>query len=106
MTVITPQVLAEQHPDIVFIHTFPGYVDTTAYDFHWAIRLISPIMKLFLITPENCAENMIYPLESPDFARGWFLLNERAERQNLGASVTDEMAKKVWEHTIEVAKLE
>jgi len=100
------QLQSEWHPDIAFIHIYPGTVDTPAFTFLWVIRLLHPILKYLVWTPEDCAENMMYPLFSSQFTKGPYWLGQRADKKTLGKNVTDEIARRVWEHTIEIARLE
>jgi hypothetical protein len=100
------QVQSEQHPDVAFMHIHPGMVDTPGFNFHWVIRMLHPILKLFITSPADCAEWMMYPLLNPDFAKGGYWLNRHAETKTLGDNVNDDIAKTVWDHTVEVAQLQ
>ena len=66
------------------------------------MRMLHPIIKHFVYTPADCAENMMYAMLNPEFATGGYWLSDRAEKKVLGGNVTDDIANKVWEHTVEV----
>lgn len=64
---------AAQHPDMAFIHAYPGIVRTPLLNnFHWSIRLLSPIVKLISVSPAECAQWMLYTLLDPQFSKGAF----------------------------------
>lgn len=64
---------AAQHPDIAFIHAYPGGVNTPGVtNFHWSVRLLSPIVKMITVSPAECAQWMLYPLLDPQFSKGAF----------------------------------
>jgi hypothetical protein len=89
------------------MHIYPGIVDTPAGPLVWPIvRLLRPVLKHLIWTPEDCAENMMYALLNPEFAKGPYWLGQRADKKALGNNINEDIAQKVWEHTIEVAKLQ
>jgi hypothetical protein len=99
------QVQSEQHPDLTYIHIYPGVTYTPNLQFHWAASLLATLAKPFLASAQTTAQYMLYPPLSPDFSSGAFYLSKNAEKLAPPASVTDDIAKKVWEHTMKVTKL-
>lgn len=102
---IMVKVLSDENPEIAFIHAYPGVVDTPGFNSLWITRLLHPILKFFITSSADCAENMMYALLNPDFAKGGYWLSKQADTLTLGENVNDEVTKAVWDHTIEVAKL-
>lgn len=49
---------------------------------------------------------MLYPLLSPDFNKGGYWLSKSADKLTLGPNISDEVTKKVWEHTLVRAQLQ
>ena len=100
------QVQSERHPDMAFVHIHPGAVDTPGLNSLWVVRLLHPILRFFLTSPADCAQWMMYPLLSSEFSNGGYWLDRRAGTKELGDNVSDDIAKTVWEHTVEVAQLQ
>lgn len=63
---------AAQHPDMAFIHAYPGIVRTPILDTHWPLKLLKPVAKLISIRPADCAQWMLYMLLDPQFSKGAF----------------------------------
>ncbi|KAG9088460.1 hypothetical protein FRC07_012574, partial [Ceratobasidium sp. 392] len=43
---------AAQHPDMAFIHAYPGFVRTPMLtDFHWSMKLLVPILRPVTVSP-------------------------------------------------------
>lgn len=64
---------AEKHPDMAFIHAFPGIVRTPMLtEFHWSLKLLKPVLPLFTVSPADCAQWMLHMLLDPQFSRGAF----------------------------------
>lgn len=89
-----------------FVHIYPGTVDTPALNVHWIITMLHPILKHFIYTPADCAENMMYALLKPEFATGGYWLSAQADKKKLPGHVTDDIATKVWNHTLEVIRVQ
>lgn len=97
--------LSEQNPDIAFLHIYPGTVDTPAMNIHWIITVLHPLIKHFVWTPAECAENMMYPMLRPEFATGGHWFGQKGDETTPGNLINGEITKKIWEHTVEVAQL-
>jgi len=92
---------AAQHPDMAFIHAYPGVVRTPLLlNFHWSIRLLSPIVNLISVTPAECAQWMLYTLLDPQFSKGAFFRNNHAEDVGANKHSTSALRQLVWEHTV------
>lgn len=99
--------LSEQHPDITFIHVYPGLVDTPALRPNWWVSMVATLIKpFFVISPETCAQFMLYPLLSPEFASGGYWLTEKAEKLAFPKELEGEVTTKVWEYQLAVTKTE
>ncbi|KAG8685909.1 hypothetical protein FRC08_012847 [Ceratobasidium sp. 394] len=93
---------AALHPDIAFIHAFPGFVRTPMVaNFHWSMKLPLPIMRPFSVSPADCAQWMLYTLLDPQFSKGAFFRSDHAEDVGPNKHSTPELRKLVWEHTLE-----
>ncbi|KAG8698588.1 hypothetical protein FRC11_014316, partial [Ceratobasidium sp. 423] len=68
---------AAQHPDMAFIHAYPGFVRTPA--FHWSVKLLMPFIRMFNVSPAESAQWMLYGLLNPEFAKGPLFINNHAE---------------------------
>ncbi|KAF8609718.1 NAD(P)-binding protein [Ceratobasidium sp. AG-I] len=92
---------AAQHPDMAFIHAFPGIVRTPLLtNFHWSVRLLGPLVNLFTVSPAECAQWMLYTLLDPHDAKGSIRRNNHAEDVGGNKHSTPELRKLVWEHTL------
>lgn len=103
---IMVKVQSERHPDIAFVHMYPGAVDTPALRIHWALNLVLPLAKPFLLTPEDSAQSLLYPLLSPESSKGGYWLSKKADKLALADNITDEVVQKVWDNTVEHAQLQ
>ncbi|CAE6392749.1 hypothetical protein RSOLAG22IIIB_02624 [Rhizoctonia solani] len=90
---------AAQHPDMAFIHAYPGFVRTQGY--HWSIKLLMPFVRMMSVSPAECAQWMLYGLLEPKFASGSFFINNHAEDVGTNKHSTPTMRKLVWDHTLE-----
>ncbi|KAI0744181.1 hypothetical protein C8Q80DRAFT_1107060 [Daedaleopsis nitida] len=92
---------AEEYPDIAFVHTYPGMVDTPILRPHWTIRpLLGPLLAAFATSPQDCAEYMLYGLLQSD--KGAWRRNTRGD--DIGTyryHGSEEARKLVWEHSKE-----
>jgi hypothetical protein len=70
------------------------------------MNVIIPLARPFLRTPQDCAQSMLYPLLSPEFDKGGYWLTKNADKLTLGPNISDEVTKKVWEHTLLRAQLQ
>lgn len=97
-----------EHPRIGFFHIAPGAVATSlAEGLPWYARIP---LKVFggLITksPDTCAAYMLKGLLDPSRATGWHLLNQYGEPVSKSRYHTEEARKAVWQHSLDVAKLD
>jgi len=97
---------ARRHPDLTFVHTMPGFVNTPILSKDKPILgwIFGPLGSLFATNPQDCAEWMLYPLLSKEFGKGGFHLNNHAEPSKPNKYVTEESRRTVWEHVLEFIK--
>ncbi|KAJ7280202.1 hypothetical protein C8J57DRAFT_1301908, partial [Mycena rebaudengoi] len=96
---------ALRDPDIAFTHISPGFVKTPLFtgSKHWAMKIASPVLKplvsLGAITPERCAEYMLYALINSE--KGFSRRTDKGDDagKNIYASV--EARVKLWDHTVQ-----
>jgi hypothetical protein len=85
-------------------------VDTPGLRFNWFFSfLASTILRFFLLTPEDAAQYMLYPLLSSEagFSEGGgHRMNNKAEELPARDDLTDEIVKKVWDWTLERIKVQ
>lgn len=92
---------AAQHPDMAFIHAFPGIVRTPMLmDFHWSLKPFIFMLRPFTVSPADCAQWMLYTLLDPQFSKGAFFRNNQADDVGRNKYSTPELRKLVWEHTL------
>ncbi|CAE6504735.1 unnamed protein product [Rhizoctonia solani] len=92
---------AAQHPDMAFIHAYPGIVRTPLLtEFHWSMRFLMPLVRLMSVSPAECAQWMLYGLLDPKFAKGPFFINNHAEDVGANKHSTPALRRLVWEHTL------
>ncbi|KAI0340821.1 NAD-P-binding protein [Trametopsis cervina] len=120
---------AEKYPAMAFTHIFPGAVRTNLMygSDDWKIRLFSPLTAIvgraFGVSAEDCAEYMWKGMY--EGKNGWFRRDSHGEvlggeslthrmwkwaydgknsREEVvsGRSLTEEVRRKVWDHTLEV----
>ncbi len=103
-----PQEFAKRDPKIAFTHIYPGLVNTPGTrPTHWALRLISPLINLFVwlsaISPEESAEYMLFSLF--DGKKGFFHRSPKGDDLGMkGYPFTEEEKKAVWDHSVEVTR--
>ncbi|KAJ6632536.1 hypothetical protein B0H10DRAFT_1977706 [Mycena sp. CBHHK59/15] len=96
---------ALRNPEITFTHIYPGFVDTPTFtSSHWAVRLMSPLIRLvlwlFSATPEVAADYMLYGLLSGE--KGFFRRGEKGNDIGMKKySGSDADRKRMWDHTQE-----
>ncbi|KAK0482695.1 hypothetical protein IW261DRAFT_1333916 [Armillaria novae-zelandiae] len=99
---------AKRDPEIAFTHIYPGLVNTPGTrPTHWALRLISPLISLFVwlsaISPEESAEYMLFSLF--DGKKGFFHRSPKGDDLGMkGYPFTEEEKKAVWDHSMEVTR--
>ncbi|CAF1279943.1 unnamed protein product [Rotaria sp. Silwood1] len=96
------QYLASQpeNTNITFTHAFPGVVRTSLVDNlpFWARIPVKCSLALGLgVTPEDCAELMIYGMLGTE--KGYRYVNDKGETVTNKRPIQEEMVAKVWEHT-------
>lgn len=96
--------LSEQNPDMSFIHITPGMVDTPGSRFNWYTSLLMTLLlRLGLaVTADVCAQYMLYPLWNARYSSGGHWLNHHDNSLTLSKNITEEVATKIWDHTLEV----
>jgi hypothetical protein len=98
--------MGEKHPDITFIHIYPGVVDTPILRFQWFVRLVVGIIRPLLRKAPDAGQFLLYPLLNSDFDGGAYFLGENAQLLSLGNSITDELTNNVWEHSLKRAQVD
>ncbi|KAG8768643.1 hypothetical protein FRC12_005448 [Ceratobasidium sp. 428] len=92
---------AAQHPDIAFIHAYPGAVRTPGVtNFHWSMKLLLPVLRPFTVSPAECGQWMLYTLLDPQLSKGAFFRDNHAEDVGPNKHSTPELRKLVWEHSL------
>jgi len=99
---------AHRYPQLSFIHTYPGFVNTPLITRDKPIMgtLMGPLARLLGVKPEDCAEYMLYPLLSKECEKGAFFRDNHGNEVKKNKYVTDETRKKVWEHTVEITQVQ
>ncbi|KAG8760493.1 hypothetical protein FRC14_002882 [Serendipita sp. 396] len=99
---IMVKVQSERHPNLTFIHVFPGIVNTPATRVSLFTRAIAVLSWYWIKQVEPIAQSFLYPLlSSEDFKRGGYWISQSADKLPLASNITDEVAKKVWDHSVE-----
>jgi len=91
-----------RHPKLPFMHAFPGFVDTplaTKDTLPWYVRLGAKLASPFGTSLEDCGEYMTYGLLADEHKKGWSLLTSKGKSCDKLKAHTDDMRKKVWDHT-------
>lgn len=92
---------SKRYPDISFIHILPGFVNTPLSNLNNSV--LRWLMGWIATSPEDCAEYMTYGLVHENFRKGYWLLNNRADKTTTSTH-TDEITTKVWDHTVELTE--
>jgi hypothetical protein len=98
--------MSEKHPDITFIHMYPGVVDTPILRFHWFVSMFVSIIRPLLRKAPDAGQFLLYPLLNSEFDGGAYFLGENAQLLSLDGLLTDELTNKVWEHSLKRAQVE
>lgn len=99
------KVLAERHPDITFIHVYPGMVDTPLMRVNWWMSMLMNVSKPFLCKPRDAAQFLLYPFLNSEFGGGAYYLDENANQLKLNDTFTDDFTSRVWEHSLQRAQV-
>ncbi|KAK6356722.1 hypothetical protein TWF718_001064 [Orbilia javanica] len=107
--------LAREHPDISFIHAFPGGVDTNiiqAADFPSFVkltaRLLTPLARPWMITKEESGQRHFYLTTNEKFRTGGWLTDSTNEESSSAKKAVEKgwcdekVGEKVWRKTMEV----
>ena len=98
--------MSERHPDVSFIHIFPGGTNTPGLHKTWYLSLAATLATPLLRSPEDTASAMLYPLLHGDYRQGGFWLTKTADKLTLGSNIDDEVTQKVWDHIVSRAQLQ
>ncbi|KAG8917457.1 hypothetical protein FRC01_002440 [Tulasnella sp. 417] len=93
------------HPKLSFCHMFPGLVNTPAFDTvaWWQKPLVFVAKLLFMISPEESGQRLLFALLLPQFKNGGFWVDQYAEPV-IAAKETQEVRDALMEHyKVEVA---
>jgi len=90
-----------RHPKIPFIHIYPGAVNTPLpfRQASWYVRWAAKAWAPFATSVADAGEFMSYGLLNKEYAKGFFLLDSNGKPQKPLKAQTEDMRKKVWEHT-------
>ncbi|KAK6509825.1 hypothetical protein TWF481_004554 [Arthrobotrys musiformis] len=107
--------LAQEHPNIAFIHAFPGGVDTNILEAaHFpsfvktTARLLMPLARPWMITQEESGQRHFFLTTNEKFKTGGWLtdsMNEESAsaKKYVEKGMCDEkVGEKVWKRTLEV----
>ncbi|KAG8877237.1 hypothetical protein FRB97_001927 [Tulasnella sp. 331] len=87
---------AKAHPQMSFMHIFPGAVNTSlTRNLHWSLKPLLSVASLAFTSQKDCGEWMLYPLLSPAFRQGAFYLDNHAEPVPPKQIITSEPARKI-----------
>jgi hypothetical protein len=105
----TNKYFSRKYPDISFIHTHPGVVNTgIAKELPWYAKYPAIALgKLMATDPEKVGERLFFAgYSSPDFAKGAHLLNSSLHDVSQNAVdrhyVNEELQDLVWKHTEDI----
>lgn len=90
-----------ENTNVLFTHAYPGYVRTDIGNSlpAWIRLPFKVAMSLgFGITPEDCAEYMVYGMLGTD--KGFRYIDEKGEPVTKKKLASEDMVQKVWEHTL------
>lgn len=59
LLVLYQQVQSEQHPDLTYIHIYPGITYTPNLQFHWAASFLATLAKPLLASAQTTAQYML-----------------------------------------------
>jgi len=98
---------AARNPGVHFCHIWPGQVNTPLFDGfvdHWVLRWFSPLIYfliwLFFMSPEACAQIMLWVLFNN--ARPASRRNEKGEEIGAkGYYGSSDIRERIWDHTVE-----
>ncbi len=96
--------LARDNPDIAFIHSHPGFVNTPLLNlFPTGIKRAMEIAgKLFAITMEECGEIYTYELTVDKYKKGVHLVRQRGQEIPLSIYNTEENRELIYKHSVEI----
>ncbi|CAF3793583.1 unnamed protein product [Rotaria sp. Silwood1] len=89
-----------ENTNVAFTHAAPGAVRTPLVDnlpFYARLPLKAAQAVGLGVSPEDCAEFMVHGMLGTD--KGWRCVNSKGETVTKKQSASEEMIKKVWEHT-------
>ena len=97
----------KEFPSVSFIHAYPGFVNTSlANNSPFYIRIpLNVISKLFATPAHETGETMTFALTSPQYKKGWYLVNEKGDKVEPLKSHTEEMREVIWNHTLDMLSL-
>ncbi|KAL7271081.1 hypothetical protein RUND412_006185 [Rhizina undulata] len=104
------ETLAQQYPDISFIHDYPSVVLTSlTRGLPLPARVLSyglrPALKLFSVPLEDCGQGHLRLATADEFRRGFWLVDWKGKSMDTrekGGWWSEEARGRVWEHTMEV----
>ncbi|KAG8833521.1 hypothetical protein FRC17_010553 [Serendipita sp. 399] len=97
---------SERHPTLTFIHINPGLVDTPGNRVNLFARVLSLLAWYWMKPVSQAAQTLLYPLlDSKDFNKGGYWLSPTGDKYTLASNITDGIAQKVWEHSMNRTKL-
>jgi hypothetical protein len=108
---VTCQSFAAQEPDMAFMHMYPGIVRTPLfYPASWLLKPLYPLWYylsyFFAYSPSDSAEYILHALlkgERGSFRQG--PTGDVAEKAKKTYFSTEEVKKKLWEHTAEITSV-
>ncbi|KAK6354690.1 hypothetical protein TWF696_003829 [Orbilia brochopaga] len=107
--------LAKQHPDISFIHSYPGGVETGIISqsrlpavLTMTLKLIAPLFRSFIKTPEESGQRHFWMATNEKFKTGGWLMDSENE-ESAGAKKAFEkgwcneaVGETVWQRSLEI----
>eukprot|EP01103_Thecamoeba_quadrilineata_P006150 TRINITY_DN15875_c0_g1_i1.p1 TRINITY_DN15875_c0_g1~~TRINITY_DN15875_c0_g1_i1.p1 ORF type:complete len:304 (+),score=47.55 TRINITY_DN15875_c0_g1_i1:74-985(+) len=90
---------SNRHPNVSFMHIYPGYVNTSITDsLPWYLRIGANVASVFATSPEDSGEVMCYVLTDSKFKSGWHLLDEKGNKLEPSVYQTPDNRQLVWDH--------
>ncbi|KAG8913218.1 hypothetical protein FRC00_002838 [Tulasnella sp. 408] len=98
---------AKLHPNVSFIHAFPGFTRTSAgRDLPWYTLPIKPLTYLLARSPDISGQYLCFALVNPSYKSGGFLLDENGEQESPKENLANEEGRKaLLKHYTETVRI-
>lgn len=98
---------AKLHPNISFIHAFPGFTRTAiGRNLPWYTLPIKPVVHLLSRSQDDSGQYLCFALVNPTYKSGGFLVDENGEQQSPKANLaSDEGRQALMKHYAAVVRI-